>query len=66
MSKTNNTLKSTKKQYSHLSRDQRCQIEALVHQKDENGRRLYTNVYIAEYIGVSPSTISREFRKRIK
>lgn len=66
MSKTNNTLKSTKKQYSHLSRDQRCQIEALVHQKDENGRRLYTNVYIAEYIGVSPSTISRELRKRIK
>lgn len=35
----------------------------MVHQKDENGRRLYTNVYIAEYIGVSPS---RELRKRIK
>lgn len=66
MSKKNDTPKNKEKQYSHLTRDQRCQIETLVHQKDENGRRMYTNAYIAEYVGVSPSTISRELKKRIK
>lgn len=66
MSKQNNTLKNKKKQYSHLTRDQRCQIEALVLQKNKNGRRIYSNAYIAKFIGVSASTISRELRKRIK
>lgn len=66
MSKQNDTQKSEKKQYSHLTYKQRCQIEALVHQKDENGRRLYSNNSIAKYIGISPSTISRELKHRIK
>lgn len=64
MSEINNTLKSKKNQYHHLTQDDRNKIEALVNQKDEKGKRLFNNTYIANYLGVNKSTISRELRKR--
>ena len=66
MSEANNTIKLKKNQYKHLTKDDRCKIEALVNQKDENGKRKFNNTYIANYLGVHKSTISRELRKRIK
>ena len=66
MSKANNTIKFKKNQYKHLTKEDRCTIETLVNQKDENGKRIFNNTYIANYIGVHKSTISRELRKRIK
>lgn len=38
----------------------------LVNIKDENGKIVYSNTYIAKYLGIHKSTISRELRKRIK
>lgn len=64
MSKTNNTLKSKENQYRHLNENDRCTIQTLIEQKDENGKRLFNNTYIANYLGVHRSTISRELRKR--
>lgn len=64
MSKTNNTPKKKGNQYKHLTYEQRCQIATLVNQKDTNGKRLFNNTYIANYIGVHKSTISRELNKR--
>lgn len=64
MSEINNTLKSKKNQYHHLTQDDRNKIEALVNQKDEKGKRLFNSTYIANYLGVNKSTISRELRKR--
>ena len=58
MSEINNTLKSKKNQYHHLTQDDRNKIEALVNQKDEKGKRLFNNTYIANYLGVNKSTIS--------
>ena len=66
MSDTNNTTKLKKKQYHHLTKEQRVQIEILLNQKDKNGKRLFSNSYIANAIGVNKSTISRELKNRIK
>lgn len=66
MSETNITLKSKKNQYHHLNLQQRTVIETLASQKDGDGKRMFSNSYIANYIGVHKSTISRELRKRPK
>ena len=60
----NNTIKSKKNQYHHLKKEDRTVIQTLVNQKDANGKRLFTNSYIANYLGVNRSTISRELRNR--
>lgn len=65
MSETNNTIKSKKNQYHHLTKDDRAKIQSLVEQVDENGKRIFSNSYIARYIKVDRSTITREL-KRIK
>ena len=64
MSNTNNTTKKKKKQYHHLTKDDRKVIETLASQKDDKGERMFNNSYIAKYIGVDRSTISRELNKR--
>jgi len=64
MSKTNNTLKMKKNQYHHLKESDRSKIQSLIEQKDKNGKRLFNNTYIANYLGVHKSTISRELNKR--
>lgn len=66
MSEENNTTKSSKNQYHHLTKDERAKIQSLAEQKDADGKRLFNNTYIANYIGVNKSTISRELRNRIK
>lgn len=66
MSEENFTTKMLKKQYHHLTKEDRIKIESLINQKDQNGKRLFSNTYIAEYLGVHKSTISRELRKRRK
>ncbi len=63
MSKKDNTTKTTKKQYKHLTKDDRIKIETLINVLDENGNRLFSNSYIAKEIGVNRSTISRELRR---
>ena len=65
MSETNNTINLKKNQYHHLTKDNRSQIQSLIEQVDEKGKRLFSNTYIANYIGVDKSTISKEL-KRIK
>ena len=65
MSETNNTIKFKKNQYHHLTKDDRIKIQSLIEQADENGKRIFNNYYIACYIGVNRSTITREL-KRIK
>ena len=65
MSETNNTIKLKKNQYHHLTKDDRAKIQSLVEQVDDNGKRLFSNSYIARYIKVDRSTITREL-KRIK
>ena len=68
MSKNNITTNNDKNQgkYHHLTRENRITIESLINQKDANGKRLFNNTYIANYLGVNKSTISRELRKRRK
>ena len=66
MSNENNKLKIKKNQYHHLNRDQRAQIEILVNEKDENGKRIYSNADIALKLGVHRTTIWRELKYRIK
>lgn len=68
MSKKNTTLIKMENQgkYRHLNKKDRVKIEALINQKDKNGKRLFNNTYIANYLGVHKSTISRELRKRRK
>lgn len=66
MSEENITTKMLKKQYHHLTKDDRIKIESLINQKDQNGKRLFSITYIAEYLGVHKSTISRELKKRRK
>lgn len=66
MSKENNKLKTKKKQYHHLNRDQRAQIEILVNEVDENDKRVYSNSDIAKKLGVDRTTIWRELKNRIK
>ena len=63
MSETNNTIKLKKNQYHHLTKDDRAKIQSLIEQVDENGKRLFNNSYIARYIGVNRSTITRELRR---
>lgn len=65
MSTTNITTKSNKNQYHHLTEKDRVKIQSLVDQLDDDGKRLFNNTYIAKYIGVNKSTISREL-KRVK
>ena len=65
MSTTDNTTKIRKKQYHHLTLNDRAKIQSLIEQKNFKGKRLFNNSYIAKYIGVNRSTISREL-KRIK
>ena len=66
MSESNNTTKRKEKQYRHLKKDDRIKIESLINQKDEKGKRLFNNTYIANYLGVHKSTISRELKMRRK
>ena len=68
MSKKNTTVIISKNQgkYHHLTKKDRITIENLINQKDENGKRLFNNTYIANYLDVHKSTISREIRKRRK
>lgn len=63
MSETNNTTNFKKNQYHHLTKDDRTKIQSLVEQVDENGKRIFNNSYIANYIGVNRSTITRELRR---
>ena len=64
MSKANNTIKRKENQYHHLTEHDRSKIQALLEQKDSNGKRLFNNSYIANYLGVHRSTISRELSNR--
>lgn len=64
MSKTNITIKKSKNQYHHLTEFDRGKIQALIEIKDENGKRMFNNSYIAKQLGVNRSTISRELNKR--
>lgn len=66
MSEANNTIKKGKNQYHHLTETDRIKIETLLSQKNEKGKRLFSNTYIANVLGVHKSTISRELRNRIK
>ena len=66
MSTTNNKPKSEKNQYHHLNRDQRAQIEILINETDEKGKRKYSNADIANKLGVHRTTIWRELKNRIK
>lgn len=66
MSNENNTTKKKKNQYHHLKEGDRAKIQSLIEQKDKNGKRLFNNTYIANYLGVHKSTISRELKNRIK
>ena len=61
-----NTIKSEKKQYHHLTKEDRVKIETLSSIKDENDKRIYSNIYIAKELGVHKSTIGRELKKRIR
>lgn len=63
MSETNNTIKNLKNQYHHLTKDDRAKIQSLIEQRDETGKRIFSNSYIADYIGVHKSTITRELRR---
>ena len=63
MSKTNNTINVKKNQYSHLTKYDRAKIQSLIELVDENGKRLFNHSYIAKYIGVNRSTITRELRR---
>lgn len=64
MSRANNTINLKKNQYHQLTEKDRMVIQTLVNQKDKSGKRLFNNTYIANYLGVHRSTISRELRNR--
>lgn len=64
MSEANNTIKQKENQYHHLTEHDRTVIQTLVNRYDENGKRLFNNSYIANYLGVHRSTISRELKNR--
>lgn len=63
MSKSDNKPKSKKNQYKHLTIDARAKIQTLIEQLDDNNKRIYSNTYIANYLGVHKSTITRELRR---
>ncbi len=48
MSKKDNTVKTDKNQYHHLKKEDRIKIEFMINEKDENGKRLYSNTDIAK------------------
>lgn len=52
--------KNDKKQYKHLTKDDRIKIEILINTLDENGNRLFSNSYIARVLNVNRSTITRD------
>lgn len=62
MSKENYKEKNKKNQYHYLNRDQRAQIEILINERDENGKRIYSNADIAAKLGVHRTTIWRELK----
>lgn len=62
MSKENYKEKNEKNQYHYLNRDQRAQIEILINERDENGKRIYSNADIAAKLGVHRTTIWRELK----
>ena len=64
MSGNNNTKKVRKNQYHHLTKEDRLKIESLVCKKDANGKRLFSNTYIANYLGVHKSTVSRSRNRK--
>lgn len=64
MSETNNITKKKENQYHHLTEHDRTVIQTLINVKDKNGKRLFNNSYIANYLGVHRSTISRELNNR--
>ena len=64
MSETNNTPNLKENQYHHLTEKDRSTTLALIEQKDKNGKRLFNNSHIANYLGVHRSTISRELNNR--
>ncbi len=64
MSDSNNTIKRKENQYHHLKENDRTVIQSLLEQKDSKGKRLFNSTYIANYLGVHKSTVSRELRKR--
>ena len=66
MSKINNTTNKEKKQYHHLTKEDRVKIELFLNQKDSKGKRLFNNTYIANNLGFHKSTISKELRKKGK
>ena len=66
MSKENYKEKNKKNQYHHLNRDQRAQIEILINEVDDTGKRVYSNADIAAKLGVHRTTIWRELKYRIK
>ena len=66
MSENNNTTQKRKKQYRHLTMKERIVIETLIAVKDDTGMRIYNNSYIADYLNVHRSTISRELKQRVK
>ncbi len=66
MSDKDNTLKLVKKQYKHLTKEQRVKIETLYNLKTKEGDKMYNITEIANLVGVHKSTISRELRNRIK
>jgi len=65
MTNANCNAKTKKKQYHHLSKNQRVQIQTLI-DLNESSNEKYTITEIAKIIGVHKSTVSRELRKRIK
>ena len=64
MSDTNNTPEKEKNQYHHLTEKDRTTIQTLIEQTDKNGKRLFNNTYIANFLNVHRSTIYRELKNR--
>lgn len=48
MSEIKDITKTNKKQYHHLTKEQRAQIEILLSVKDKNGKRQFNNTYISK------------------
>jgi len=66
MTNANCTSNKKKKQYQHLTKEQRIKLEILINVKDNAGKRLYNQSKIANMLAVHKSTVSRELRQRIK
>ena len=57
--KDNAINNNNKNQYHRLTKEDRVKIETLSSTKDENGKRKYSNQYIAKELGVHKSTIGK-------